>query len=141
MKIFGWFFILIICLGFFSASSLSSIPQKIPMVVSGQAYMNGEPADAGVEITAKVNDDEIDRAVTEDDGRFAFAFQNLNEGDKIEFYVDGIYADGVNETLYYHGSSFNRLTLEVEKSYRNYYIICGILLAIIGYVFWRKSKK
>lgn len=120
----------------FSASLISAVPQ-IPEIVTGDVYINDKPAKVGTEITAFVNEEEINRIQTTETGKFNLLLQKLEENQEVGFYVDGIYT---NESISYKSGDFQQLTLKVEKSYLIYYLISAVVLIIAGVWIWKRKK-
>jgi len=133
-KISLFLFLLIINLVFVSA-----VPE-LPMLITGEVYINNHPARAGTEISAMINGNEVAKTEISDAGKFTLLLQKLNEGDEIKLYVDGI---DTKESILYKSGDFKQLTLKVEKSYVIYYAggTALALLALAGVITWRKKRK
>lgn len=111
-----------------------AIPQ-LPMIVSGEVYINDKPAKIGTEITALVDGKEVEKTIIQREGRFELLLQGLETGQEVGFYVDGIYT---NENIFYKDGDFKQLNLKVEKSYFSYYITILVIL-ISGILIWKKK--
>jgi len=132
MKIFSLgLFLLII-----SSSLVVAVPE-LPMIISGEVYINENPAKAGTEITAFVNGEEVSKFEVSEAGKFTILLQKLEEGQEVGFYVDGIFT---NESVSYKSSGFEQLTLKVEKSYLIYYLGVALILLIAGLLIWKRKK-
>ena len=118
---------------------VSAVPQ-LPMIISGNASINGGPAKIGTEVSARVNGDDVSKIKISDEGKFTLLLQKLEENQEVGFYVDGIYA---NETVSYKSGDFKQLSLKVEKSYILYYLLAVIatLLLTTGILIWKKKRK
>jgi len=133
MKAFPLFlFLLIISLSFVFAT-----PPQLPMIVSGDAYINDNLAKIGTEITAVVNGEKVIEIETTEKGKFNFLLQKLNEGDVAKLYVDGIDA---NQNISYKSGDFKQLTLKVDKSYLFYYLGAALILILGTGIIWKYKK-
>ncbi len=136
MKTKNILFILIII--FFSISLVSSLSgiSKIPMIISGKAYINKELSPQGTEIVAKVKGETIDETKVDENGRFGFALLDLEEGDKIEFYINGIYT---KQSINYKESSFEKIILKIETNYLKYYL-AGFAVLLTALILWQRKS-
>jgi LPXTG-motif cell wall-anchored protein len=117
---------------------INAVPE-LPMIISGNVSINNNPAKVGTKITAFVNEVKTSEIKTTYSGKFFILLQKLNEGDEIRLYVDGI---DTKESISYKSGDFRQLTLKVEKSYVIYYASGTlILLALAGFIIWRKKRK
>lgn len=132
MKAFSLFLFLLII----SSSFILAVPE-LPMIVSGDVYINDKPAKVGTGITAFVNGEEVVSSSVGEAGMFTILLQKLEEGQEVEFYVDGIFT---NESISYESSGFEQLTLKVEKSSLFYYLGVALILLIVGFVIWKQKK-
>ena len=130
-------FSLLLFLLIISSSFILAAPPELPMIVSGDVYINDKPAKVGTGITAFVNSEEVVSSSVGEAGMFTILLQKLEEGQEIEFYVDGISA---NESISYKNGDFKQLTLKVEKSYFVYYLGVALILLIAGFVIWKRKK-
>jgi len=124
-------FLLIICSGFILAA-----PPELPMIISGDVYINDKPAKAGTEVIAVLNGEQVSETEVGEAGKFTLLLQKLEEGQEIEFYVDGIFT---NESISYESSGLEQLTLKVEKSYLIYYLGVALILLIVGLLIWKQK--
>lgn len=124
-------FLLIICSGFILAA-----PPELPMIISGDVYINDKPAKAGTEVIAVLNGEQVSETEVGEAGKFTLLLQKLEEDQEIEFYVDGIFT---NESIYYKSSGLEQLTLKVEKSYLIYYLGVALILLIVGLLIWKQK--
>ena len=115
--------------------TVPEIPQ-LPMIVSGEVYINDKPAKIGTEITAKIGEEVTSLEVSEE-GKFTLLLQKLEENQEVRFYVDGISA---NESISYKSGGFEQLTLKIEKSYLIYYLGAALILLITGFLIWKRKK-
>ncbi|MFH1918146.1 MAG: hypothetical protein ABIJ14_03545 [Nanoarchaeota archaeon] len=128
-------FLLILIL---SISPIYAVPE-LPMIISGDAYINDKPAGIGTEITVMANGEEINKIQTTETGKFNLILQKLANNQSVDFYVDGISA---NESISYKSGDFKQLSLKVEKSYLVYYFGVTLLLLIGAGIIWKgKSTK
>lgn len=118
----------------FLLSLVSAVPQ-LPMIVSGDVYINGKPAKVGTDITAVVNGEQVSKSEVSEEGKFSLLLQKLEKNQEVEFYVDGIYSE---EDILYKSGDFRQISLKVEKTYWIYYVGGGILLIIAGLIWKRK---
>ena len=130
-------FSLLLFLLIISSSFILAAPPELPMIVSGDVYINDKPAKVGTGITAFVNSEEVVSSSVGEAGMFTILLQKLEEGQEVEFYVDGISA---NESISYKNGDFKQLTLKVEKSYFVYYLGVALILLIAGFVIWKRKK-
>ncbi|MEX2017580.1 MAG: hypothetical protein WD876_03845 [Candidatus Pacearchaeota archaeon] len=133
-KPFSLIFVLIILLSF---SFINAAPPQLPMIVSGDVYINDNPAKIGTEITAMFNDEEVASSEVSEVGKFTLLLQKLEEGQEIQVFVDGIYT---NESIFYKSGDFQQLTLKVEKSYLIYYFGVALVLLIAGLLIWKQKS-
>ena len=131
-KLFLFFFILII-----SSSIVYAVPE-LPMIVSGDVLINDKPAKIGTEITAKVNDLEINKIKITEKGKFTLLLQKLNENDEVKFYVDDI---DTQEMIKYKNGDFKQLTLKIEKSYWIYYLTGGLIALVAILIIWKLKRR
>ncbi len=124
-------FLLIISSGFVLAA-----PPELPMIVSGDVYINDKPAKIGTEITAKIGEEEITSVKVSEKGSYTFLLQKLNEEGIVKLYVDGI---DTGESVTYKSGDFEQLTLKVEKSYLVYYLGVALILLIVGLLIWKQK--
>ena len=130
-------FTLLLFLLIISSSFILAAPPELPMIISGEVYINENPAKAGTEITALVNGEEVTSSEVSEAGKFTFLLQKLEEGQEVSFYIDGIFT---NESVSYKSSGFEQLTLKVEKSYLIYYLGVALILLIAGLLIWKRKK-
>ncbi len=131
MKIFPLgLLILIISSGFILA-----VPE-LPMIVSGDVYINENPAKVGTEITALLDGEEFASSEVNERGKFTILLQKLEAGQEVEFYVDGISA---NESISYESSGFEQLSLKIEKSYLVYYLGAALIILAAGLLTWKRK--
>lgn len=133
MKKFFLFFLIFLI----SFNIVYAIP-KLPVIISGDVYINGKLAKIGTEITAKVNNEEVNKVEVKEKGKFTLLLQKLNEGDEVNLYVDGI---DTLETINYKDGDYKQLILKVEKSYLRYYLTGGLIALIAILVIWRLKRK
>jgi len=114
---------------------ISAVPE-IPMIITGNATINENPAKIGSSITAELGDKEISKTKTTETGKFTILLQKLNEGDSLKLYVNGIYAENIS----YKSGDFKQLNLKVKKTYLFYYIGAIIAFAII-FITWKIKQK
>ncbi len=131
-KLFLFFFILIIC-----SNSIYAVPE-LPMIISGDVAINERPAKIGTEITAKLNDNEINKVKVAEKGKFTLLLQKLNENDQVKLYVDSI---DTQQIIKYKSGDYKELSLNVKKSYSIYYITGALILLIIIIIFIRKKRR
>ena len=133
MKAFPLFlFFLIINSGFVLAA-----PPELPMIVSGDVYINDKPAKIGTEITALVNNEEVTSSEVSEAGKFTLLLQKLEEGQEVGFYVDGIFT---NESISYKNGDFQQLSLKVNKSYLFYYLGAALIILLAAGIIWKYKK-
>ena len=130
----GFFLLVFILLVF--PNFISAAPPELPLIVSGEVYINEKPAKAGTEITAFVNGEEVSKFEVTEKGKFTLLLQKLNEKDNVSFYVDNIYS---GESVKYESGDFEQLTLKVEKSYLVYYLGVASVLLVAGFVIWKRK--
>lgn len=130
-------FTLLLFLLIISSSFIFAAPPELPVIVSGEVYINEKPAKAGTEITAFVNGEEVSKFEVTEKGKFTLLLQKLNENDNVSFYVDDI---DTGESISYESSGFEQLTLKIEKSYLVYYLGVALILLIVGFVIWKRKK-
>lgn len=133
MKAFPLFFFLLII----SSSFVLAAPPELPMIVSGDVYINDKPARVGTEITAKIGEEEITSVKVSEKGNYTFLLQKLEGEGVIKLYVDDI---DTGESVTYESGGFEQLTLKVEKSYLVYYLGVALVLLIIGSLIWKRKK-
>lgn len=128
------FFLIII------SSFIFAAPPQLPMIISGNASINDKPAKIGTEISAVLNNEEVAKIEISEAGKFTLLLQKLEENQKIDFYVDGIYT---NQSILYKSGSFQQLSLKVDKSYIFYYLGAALILILGTGIIWkyRKPKK
>ena len=131
----GFFLLVFILLAF--PNFISAAPPELPMIVSGDVYINDKPAKIGTEVTALVDGEETANSEVSEAGKFTLLLQKLEENQEVEFYVDGI---STNESISYKNGDFKQLTLKVEKSYLVYYLGVALILLIAGFVIWKQKK-
>ena len=129
-------FLLLIFILLFS-NFVYGVPE-LPMIISGDVYINEKPAKIGTEVSAKVNDKEVVKIKTTESGKFTILLQKLNEGDEVKLYVNGIYSE---QSISYKNGNFKQLILKVKKSYLVYYLLGGIAILAIIIIIWKLSKK
>ena len=129
-------FSLLLFLLIISSSFVLAAPPELPMIVSGEVYINEKPAKVGTGITAFVDGEEFASSEINEAGMFTILLQKLEEGQKVEFYVDEIFT---NESISYESSGFEQLTLKVEKSYLFYYLGVAIVLLVAGLLIWKRK--
>ena len=128
------FLLSVIC--FSNLISAAEMPQ-LPMIVAGNVSINDKPAKIGTEVSARLNNEEVETIKITEKGKFTILLQKLNESEEIKIYVDGIYSE---QSVNYESGDFQQLTLKVEKSYVFYYALGGIIALAIILIIW-KSKK
>ena len=74
------------------STTAQAIP-ALPEIISGEVYINNNPAKVGTVITANIDEKEVANSEVTDTGKFTLLLQNLNEGDTINLYVDNINTD------------------------------------------------
>jgi len=109
---------------------------ELPMIISGDVYINDKPAKIGTEVTAKIGDQEVANIEISEKGSYTFLLQKLDEGIVVKLYVDDIDSE---ESVEYKGGDFKQLTLKVEKSYLVYYAVGAIVLLAAGFVIWKRK--
>ncbi len=109
---------------------------ELPMIVSGDVYINDKPAKIGTEITAKMEGEEVVSVEISEKGSYTFLLQKLEGKGVIKLYVDDI---DTGESVTYESGGFEQLTLKVEKSYLVYYLGVALVLLIIGIVIWKQK--
>ena len=130
MKFPIFLFLLII-----SSSFVFAVPE-LPMIVSGEIYINENPAKVGTDVTVILNGELVSETEVNEAGKFTLLLQKLEEGQEGGFYVDGIYS---NQSVAYKSSGFEQLTLKVEKSYLIYYLGVALILLIAGFLIWKRK--
>lgn len=120
-----------------SLTFITAVPQ-LPMIITGEVYINEKPAKIGTEITVILKGDEVVQTEITEKGKFNLLLQKLSEGDEVEFYVDNINSE---ESVIYQSGDFKQLTLKVEKSYLIYYFGGVMLLLVIGFLIWKRKRK
>lgn len=130
-KIFLFFLILVL-----SSCFVSAVPE-LPMIISGDATINEKPAKVGTEITAKIDDKEVNEVKITEGGKFTFLLQKLDENSLVKLYVDGIDA---KVSVNYKSGDFQDLELAVEKSYLAYYIIGGLIALGASLLIWKRKN-
>lgn len=120
----------------FSISLISAVPQ-LPMIVTGNVSINDKPAKIGTEITAVVNEEKVIEIEITEKGKFSLLLQKLEEGQKVDFYIEGIYT---NESVLYKNGDFQQLSLKAEKSYLIYYLGVALVLILGVGIIWKYKK-
>ena len=133
MKTFFLFLFLLII----SSSFVLATPPQLPMIVSGEVYINDKSAKIGTEINAMIGNEEVASSDVSERGKFTLLLQKLDEGQKVGFFVDGIYA---NQSISYKSGDFKQLTLKVDKSYFFYYIGAALILILGAGIIWKYKK-
>jgi len=132
MKKFFLFFLILIIL----TSSTYAIP-SLPHILAGDVLINNKPAKVGTEITAVKDGKIIEKIEVTEKGKFKLLLQKLNEGDKVQLYVDSI---PTLETINYKSGDFKQLTLKVEKHYSFYYLTGGLIALIAILLIWKLKR-
>ena len=132
MKPLIFLILLIISLSFVLAA-----PPELPMIVSGEVYINDKPARVGTEVTAKMGEEEIASVKISEKGSYTFLLQKLDGEGVVKLYVDDI---DTEKSVTYESGGFEQLTLKVEKSYLVYYLGVALVLLIIGSLIWKRKK-
>lgn len=138
--LFKIFFLFSITL-FILLSSLfvaTALPE-LPMIISGNVYINDKVAKDGTKITAKIGDKEIADAVASK-GRFTLLLQQLKKNAVVRFYVDDIDA---NTDVKYESTGYKTLELRVKKSSIAPYLIATLIALVIFAILilkWKSSK-
>ena len=130
MKFPIFLFLLIISLSFVLAA-----PPELPMIVSGDVYINNRPAKIGTEITAKIGEQEITSVKISEKGSYTFLLQKLSGENVVKLYVDDI---DTGESVTYESGGFKQLTLKIEKSYLIYYLGVALIL-LVGLLIWKQK--
>ena len=118
-----------------SSFFVGAVPE-LPMIVSGDVYINEKPAKVGTDITAMLNEEQVSETEISERGKFTLLLQKLEENQEVDFYVDGISA---NQSVSYESSGFEQLSLKVEKSYLVYYLGGALILLIAGFIIWKRK--
>ena len=118
------------------STTAQAIP-ALPEIISGEVYINNNPAKVGTVITANIDEKEVANSEVTDTGKFTLLLQNLNEGDTINLYVDNI---NTEQSIVYKSGDFQQLTLKVKKS-RIWYYLGGLIVLIAILILWRLKKK
>lgn len=133
MKKFFLFFLILVI-----SSSLAYAVPELPMIVTGEARINENPAKIGTEITAKVNEKVATKVEVKEKGKFTLLLQNLNSDNEVKFYVDNI---DTLQSIRYKSGDFKQLTLKVEKSYLVYYLTGGLIALVAILAIWRFKRR
>ncbi len=128
-----FFFTLVLTINF---NLVLAAPPELPMIVSGDVYINDRPARTGTEITAKIGEQEITSVKVSEKGSYTFLLQKLNDSDIVRLYVDDI---DTGKSVTYKSGDSGQLTLKVDKSYLVYYLGVALVLLIIGIVIWKQK--
>lgn len=120
-----------------SSSFVLAVPPQLPMIISGEAYINDKPAKIGIEISAMLNSERVAKTEISEDGKFTLLLQKLDEGQEVRFYVDGIYT---NQSISYKSGDFQQLTLKVDKSYLIYYFGAALIILLGSGIIWKYRK-
>lgn len=133
MKAFPIFLFLLIL----GSAFILAAPPELPMIISGNASINDDPAEQGIKITARANGEIISETKTNDDGEFNMLLQKLENGQEADFYVDGIDAE---KSISYKSGDFRQLTLKVEKPYKIYYFGGAFAALLAGILIWKRKS-
>jgi len=135
MKKFFLLFLIFVTLNSFL---VNAIPE-LPMIISGDIYINDKEAESGTIITMKTNNEIIEEIKTTEKGKFKLLLQKLNEGDEVQIYIEDIQTQ---ENIIYKSGDFKQLTLKVEKHYYSYYLTGGLVALVAILLIWKwKSRK
>ncbi len=126
---------------------VQAIPE-LPMIVAGQAYINGRPAPQGTEIVAKNSDILLTKTTTGSNGTYSLLIQSVPKGTPVDFYVDNTKTPAQRT---YTSGDFQSLDLQITVSVLpkilkySMFIIGGGAVLIIGsiaFILWKfKHKK
>lgn len=132
-----YFFILFFLISF---SSLIYAAPELPMIISGKVYINNKLADIGTEITAKVDNKDVENFKVSKKGEFYLLLQKLEKDSEVKFYVDNIITD---TKVNYKSGDFQNLELNIKKSNLIYKfgLLAALIIITIILIIWKLKKK
>ena len=125
---------------FFLLLSLAQLPPSMPMIVSGNVTVSGEPAPVGTVITAKIGDRTVSNFTVVHEGVYVLTVQGTGEdiGKPIRFYVDGLQA---RETLVFEpGEVREGFDLKVDRTTSWVLIVLFLTLITVMVIIYRKFR-
>ena len=117
---------------------VTALPE-LPMIISGNVYINDKIAADGTKITAKIGDKEIANAVASK-GQFTLLLQQIEKNAVVRFYVDGI---DTNTDVTYESTGYKTLELRVKKASITPYLTAAFIALVIFAILilkWKSSK-
>ena len=122
-----------------NSSFVATALPELPMIISGNVYINDRIAKDGTKITAKIGDKEVANAVASK-GQFTLLLQQIEKNAVVRFYVDNIDA---NTEIKYESTGYKTLELRVKKASINPYLITTLIALVIFAILilkWKSSK-